>query len=142
MILPPSPPVHTERFYPFNNHSCSGHTHHRSCTLHLGIGGLGGGLNACPDCLGRLFREELSKFKWLFSCFWGGLNNCPDGLWHIFIATMVIFSNWSQNAQPGPAPECPVECGGGGVIAIWAVPKCRVHERLWDFGYSLTRQIV
>ena len=85
-----------------------------------------------------LFREELSKFKWLFSCFWGGLNNCPDGLWHIFIATMVIFSNWSQNAQPGPAPECPVECGGGGVIAIWAVPKCRVHERLLVFPYRTT----
>ena len=43
----------------------------------------------------------------VFMFFGGGLNNCPDGLWHIFIATMVIFSNWSQNAQPGPAPECP-----------------------------------
>ena len=21
------------------------------------------------------------------------------------------------------APECPFECGGGGVIAIWAMPK-------------------
>ena len=30
-----------------------------------------GGLNACPDGLGQLFKEELSKFKWAYPCFWG-----------------------------------------------------------------------
>ena len=40
----------------------------------------GGGLNAWPDGLGHLFREELYKFKWAFPCFLGGLNHCPDGL--------------------------------------------------------------
>ena len=44
---------------------------------------LGGGLNACLDGFGHLFREELSKFKWAFPCFWGGLNACPDGLGHL-----------------------------------------------------------
>ena len=45
----------------------------------------------------------------------GGLNACPDGLGHLFTATTVIlqfFSNWSQSAQPSPAPECPVEWEG------------------------------
>ena len=31
-----------------------------------------GCLNACPDGLGHLFREELSKFKWVSPCFFGG----------------------------------------------------------------------
>ena len=47
--------------------------------------------------LGHLFREELSKFKWAFPCFWVG----PDDLGHLFTATTVIlqiFSNWSQRA--------------------------------------------
>ena len=46
-----------------------------------------------------------------------------------------------QNGKNGPkksAPECPVECGGGGPIAIWAMPKCRVHELKWVFPKSLT----
>ena len=30
-----------------------------------------GGLNACLDGLGHLFREELSMFKGAFSYFWG-----------------------------------------------------------------------
>ena len=30
-----------------------------------------GGLNACPDGLGHLFREELSMFKGAFAYFWG-----------------------------------------------------------------------
>ena len=38
------------------------------------------GLNAWPDGLGHLFREELPKFKWAFPCFFGVLNACPDGL--------------------------------------------------------------
>ena len=29
----------------------------------------GGGLNACQDGLGHLFREELSKFKGALACF-------------------------------------------------------------------------
>ena len=49
----------------------------------MGIARLGGGLNACSDGLGHLFREELSKFKWAYPCFWGGLNACPDGLGHL-----------------------------------------------------------
>ena len=31
----------------------------------------GGGLNACPDGLGHLLREELSKFKRASACFGG-----------------------------------------------------------------------
>ena len=88
-----------------------GNTHFRSCTLHLGIARL----NACLGGLGHLFREELSKFKWAYPCFWGALNACPDGLEHLFTATTMIlrfFSNWSQSAQPSPAPECPVEWEG------------------------------
>ena len=43
----------------------------------------GGGLNACQDGLGHLFREELSKFKWAFAWLWGGQNACQDGLGHL-----------------------------------------------------------
>ena len=28
-----------------------------------------GGSNPCEDGLGHLFREELSRFKWAFTCF-------------------------------------------------------------------------
>ena len=49
---------------------------------HCPFGG-GGGLNTCPDGLGHLFREELSKFKWAYPCFWGGLKACPDDLGHL-----------------------------------------------------------
>ena len=34
--------------------------------------------------------------------------------------------NGKKNGKIAPeksAPECPFECGGGGVIAIWAMPK-------------------
>ena len=62
-------------------HCCS--VHEYSIALnHLG-NTLLRGLNACPDGLGHLFREELSKFKWAYPCFWGGLNACPDGLGHL-----------------------------------------------------------
>ena len=56
----------------------------------------------------------------------GGLNPCPDGLGHLFR------ENGKKNGKNGKmaksrlkksAPECPFECGGGGVIAIWAMPK-------------------
>ena len=60
------------------------------------------------------------------SLFWRGLNACPDGLGHLFTATTVIlqiFSNWSQGAQPGPAPECPVECGWVGQILFGQCPN-------------------
>ena len=30
-----------------------------------------------------------------------------------------------ENGPKKSAPECPVECRGGGPIAIWAMPKCR-----------------
>ena len=49
------------------------------------------------------------------SLFLGGLNACPDDLGHLFTATTVIlqiFSNRSHSTQPGPAPECLVECEG------------------------------
>ena len=42
-----------------------------------------GGLNACQDGLGHLFREELSKFKWAFAWLWGGHNACQDGSGHL-----------------------------------------------------------
>ena len=31
--------------------------------------------------------------------------------------------NLLKSARKKSAPECPFECGGGGVIAIWAMPK-------------------
>ena len=40
-----------------------------------------------------------------------------------------------QNGKKWPeksAPECPVECGGG-LIAIWAMPKWRGRQNLWVF---------
>ena len=49
-----------------------------------------------------LFREELSKFKWAFPCFWWGLNACLDGLGTLFTTTTVIlqiFLTWSQSAR-------------------------------------------
>ena len=45
------------------------------CPFGVGLGG--GGLNACQDGLGHLFREELSMFKGAFACF------CEDGLGHL-----------------------------------------------------------
>ena len=49
----------------------------------LPVWGVGrGGLNACPDGLGHLSREELCKFKWAYPCFLGGINAFPDGLGH------------------------------------------------------------
>ena len=32
-------------------------------------------------------------------------------------------ANLLKSARKKSAPECPFECGGGGVIAIWAMPK-------------------
>ena len=53
-----------------------------------------GGLNICLDGLGHLFREELSKFKWAYSCFWGGLNACPDGLGHLMFSEAYNPAEW------------------------------------------------
>ena len=98
----------------------------------------GGGLNTCPDGLGHFFREEFSKFKRAFAWFWGGLNPCPDGLGHLFR------ENGKQNGKNGKmvksrlkksAPECPFECGGGGVNAIWAMPKWRWWQAERGFPY-------
>ena len=59
----------------------------------------------------------------------GGLNPCPDGLGHLFRENG---KNMVKNGKNGKmvksrlkksAPECPFECGGGVVIAIWAMPK-------------------
>ena len=46
-----------------------------------------GGLNACQDGLGHLFREELPMFKWAFAWLWGGQNACQDGLGHLYPPT-------------------------------------------------------
>ena len=96
---------------------------------HCPFGGVGG-LNACPDGLGHLFREELSKFKWAYPCFLGGLNTSQDGLGP-YDVTLNRFRKHTtlKNGKKWPeksAPECPVECGWEGPIAIWAMPKCRV----------------
>ena len=34
--------------------------------VYLGIAQMGGGLNACLDGLGHLFREEVPQLKWAF----------------------------------------------------------------------------
>ena len=39
-----------------------------------------GGLIACPDGLGHLFREEVPQLKWAFFGLWGGQDGCQDGL--------------------------------------------------------------
>ena len=43
-------------------------------------------------------------------------------------------ANLLKSAREKCAPECPFECGRGGAIAIWAVPKCL---RVNLFGASL-----
>ena len=60
---------------------------------HCPFGG-GGGHNACPDGLGHLFREELSKFKCAYPCFWGGLKACPDGLGHLLFSEAYNPAEW------------------------------------------------
>ena len=81
-----------------------------------------GGLNACQDGLGHLFREELSKFKGAFACFWGvwTLARMVWGTYAVKIEVQMAF------AQVGPEIECPsvpVWVKGGGSKAIWAMPK-------------------
>ena len=43
------------------------------------------------------------------------------------LCTYVLSKRWfDKSVQIGPeksAPECPFECGEGGTIAIWAMPK-------------------
>ena len=68
---------------------------------------------------GTFLEKNFPSSNGHFLDFWGGLNPCPDGLGHFFR------ENGKKNAKIAPeksAPECPFECGGG-VIAIWAMPK-------------------
>ena len=62
-----------------------------------------GGLNACPDGLGHLFREELSMFKGAFSYFWGDwtLARMVWGTYAVKIEVQMAF------AQVGPEIKCP-----------------------------------
>ena len=53
-------------------------------------GGGGGGLNTCPDGLGHLFREELSKFKWALGCFFGGDKSKEPKVIIVFIYAKII----------------------------------------------------
>ena len=90
-LAPRKSPLLFTRISPFMIPNCH--------PLHLGIerfflSFFGGGLNACPDSLGHLFREELSKLKWAYPCFWGGLNACPDGLEHLLREELSIPSEW------------------------------------------------
>ena len=55
-----------------------------------------GGLNACQDGLGHLFREELSKVKWAFPCFWGF---CQDGLGHLNVLSNGDLTNLLKSAR-------------------------------------------
>ena len=63
----------------------------------------GGGLNACPDGLGHLFREELSMFQGAFACFWGvwTLARMVWGTYAVNIEVPMAF------AQVGPEIKCP-----------------------------------
>ena len=55
-----------------------------------------------------------------------------DALWHLCTVKMVILricSNW-----PGKkCPRVPGWVGGGGPIAIWAMPNCRARPPKWFF---------
>ena len=46
-----------------------------------------------------------------------------------------------KNGLKKSAPECPVECGGGGPIAIWAMPKWRGRQGISAFPYKPILQI-
>ena len=79
----------------------------------FGVGWVG--LNACPDCLGHLFREELSKFKWDILVFWGGLNACqpaPLG-WGTYLPPQQWFCKFSQIGPRVPSPRVPDWVRGG-----------------------------
>ena len=111
-----------------------------------------GCLNACPDGLGHLFREELSKFKWAFAWLWGGQNACQDGLghlcsenWssngHLLMSRMVLIlarsgtyvpSKWwfDKFAVIGPKSA---RLSATVQFAIWLMPKWRFQHFLWGF---------
>ena len=77
---------------------------------HCPFGGRGGGLNACLDGLGPLFREELSKFNWAFPCFLGGSKRLRGWFEASIYGYNGVFNEFSEK-----------------------LPKCRVHHRLWVF---------
>ena len=60
----------------------------------------------------------------------GGVLTLARMVWGTYSEKMV--KKWLTNGKSGKmvksrlkksAPECPFECGGGGVIAIWTMPK-------------------
>ena len=67
----------------------------------------------CPFGLGHLFREELSKLKWAYPCFWRGLT-LAQMVWGTYRFRKHTTLQNGKNGPKKSAPECPVECGGGG----------------------------
>ena len=55
---------------------------------------------------------------------------------------MVKMVKHGKIAPEKSAPECPFECGGGGVIAIWAMPKQRWHLIKRCFPSQASLQII
>ena len=82
----------------------------------MGISLFLGGSEPLPGWFGALMQWKL-KLKWAFACVKEGGKACQDAL-----CTYVPSKRWFVKfAQIGPeksAPECPFECGEGGVIAM------------------------
>ena len=87
----------------------------------MGISLILGGSEPLPGWVGALLQWKM-KLKWAFACVKEGVKAYQDALY-----TYVLSKRWfDKSVQIGPeksAPECPFECGEGGTIAIWAMPK-------------------
>ena len=89
----------------------------------MGISLILGGSEPLPGWFGALMQWKL-KLKWAFACVKEGVKACQDAL-----CTYVPSKRWfGKFAQIGPEKKCPrvpVWVRGGGVNAIWAMPKWR-----------------
>ena len=109
----------------------------------------GGGLNACPNGLGHLFREEVPQLKWAFFGLWGGKDGCQDGLGLLCLCEPLSFFQRAfpqailrvapdtiyyhfrklttlqngKNSARKKVPQSARLSEGGGAIAIWAMPE-------------------
>ena len=66
-----------------------------------------GGLNAFQDGLGHLFREELSKFKGAFACFWG-VRTLARMVWDTYAVKIEVQMAFAQIGPEIKYPRVPV----------------------------------
>ena len=62
------------------------------------------------------------RLKWAFACE-RRLLRLARMLCELMYLQNGDLANLLKSARKNSAPECPFECGWGGVIAIWAMPK-------------------